>query len=408
MKLTKTTIKAIPPPPEGSTDHKRGYALAWDDELKGFGLVTTNRGVKSYIVRARIHGKDRRHTLGRVNVLSAEKARTMAKAWLGDIAGGHDPVAALQRDKAAAVTLREAFDRYAVTRKLAPRTQAAIASVKGNLADWLDLPLTKIDGSMVERKHRAVSEVTPGAATVAFRFFRAAWNLERIRTKDATGDYVLPPCPTAGLSEKKLWNRHARRQRVIEPHQIPAWFAAVEGLPPQAMAFLKTCLYTGCRRDELARLKWVDVHPGYIIFRDTKAARHHASPDHYQPIPDQVAELLAALRPFAIGEYVYGDDLGRYRGHQAFNAEIRQVQRGYGEFGPHDCRRTFVSTAEATGIPSLTVKKLINHSTHQDVTGGYLVVSAEQLRAPIQRIADQLDAYRLKSATVVPMRATPK
>jgi integrase len=404
MKLTKTTVKAITPPTEGS-DYKRGYSLTWDDELVGFGLVTTNRGIKSYIVRARIKGRDRRHTLGRATVLSADKARSLAIEWLGKIAAGGDPVTAKRRDKAEAVTLREAFHRYTVTGRLAPRTVTTIETVKGTLADWLDLPLSKIDTGMVERHHQAISEATPGAATVAFRYFRAAWNQERIRTKDATGDYVLPACPTSGLSEK-LWNRHARKQRVIEPHQLPDWFAAVESLPDlQSRAYLKICLYTGCRRDELARLVWDDVHPGYIIFRNTKTQSHHDSPDHYQPIPEQVIDLLHALKEQAVGAYVFGDARGQYRGRQAFKTEIRHVQRCYGPFGPHDCRRTFISTAEAIGIPSITTKRLVNHSTNQDVTGGYLVTSAEQLRGPIQRIADRLDAHRRATDTVVRLRA---
>lgn len=91
MLLTKTAVKAIQPPQPGTTDHDvRGYAVAWDNDLKGFGHLITKAGVKSYIVRARIKGKERRHTLDRANVLSADKARALAVEWLGQIASGDD------------------------------------------------------------------------------------------------------------------------------------------------------------------------------------------------------------------------------------------------------------------------------------------------------------------------------
>lgn len=408
MKLTKTTVKALRPPEPGTADHRRGYCLSWDDDLCGFGCLVTAAGVKSYIVRARIHGRERRHTLGRCNVLSTERARELAVAWLGQIAAGGDPVATKKREAAESVTVAKALERYAGAARLSPGTRRLVmGALAGAFADWRDLPLSRIDAAMLLRKHAAVSETSPGAATVAFRYFRAAWNAERIRAKDASGEYLLPECPTKVLSERKLWNRHARRQRAIEPHRIGEWFGAVESLADtQARAFLKLCLYLGCRRDELARLVWDDVHldGGYCIFRQTKAGKRHESPDHHQPLPDQAVALLQSLQARSVGPCVFGDAVGKYRGSSAFGAEISRVRTMFGPFGPHDCRRTFISTAEVLGVPSLTTKKLVNHSTATDVTAGYYVASVATLRPVVQRIADTLDSYRQSGSNVIPLR----
>lgn len=407
MKLTKSTVKGLRPPEAGTADARRGYSLAWDDDLRGFGALVTNAGVKSYIVRARINGKERRHTIGRCNVLSTDKARELAIAWLGKIAEGQDPVADAKRTAVSAVTLGMALERYQAQPRLAPRTRSVVdIARRGTFADWLDLPLTRIDGGMVERKHAAVSAESPGAATVAFRYFRAAWNQERIRSKDATGEYLLPECPTRTLSEKKLWNRHTRRQRAIEPHRMAEWFAAVEALPdPKARAFFKLAAYTGCRRDELARLVWADVRldGGYCVFRQTKAGKHHESPDHYQPLPEQCLTLLRELQATAIGPCVLGNEYDQYRGAGAFTAEISRVRGQFGEFGPHDLRRTFISTCEVIGVPSATTKKLVGHSTNSDVTAGYYVATVAGLRPVIQRISDTLDSYRRAGGNIVAM-----
>lgn len=409
MRLTKSTVKGLRPPEAGTADARRGYRLAWDDDLRGFGALVTNAGVKSYIVRARINGRERRHTIGRCNVLSADQARDLAVTWLGKIAAGGDPVAEEQRAAVASVTVGEALSRYMAQPRLTANTRRLVdIAMRETFADWLDLPLTKIDGGMVERKHSSVSTKNPGAATVAFRYFRAAWNQERIRSKDATGDYLLPECPTRTLSEKKLWNRHSRRQRALEPHRMADWFAAVESLPdPKARAFFKLAAYTGCRRDELARLLWEDVRMdgGYCVFRQTKAGKHHESPDHYQPLPKQCLHLLRELQAGSIGPCVLGDEYGRYRGPSAFSSEIVKIRDRFGEFSPHDLRRTFISTAEVLGVPSVTTKKLVGHSTNADVTAGYYVATVAGLRPVIQRIADTLDSYRDGGGNVVPLRA---
>ncbi len=49
----------------------------------------------------------------------------------------------------------------------------------------------------------------------------------------------------------------------------------------------------------------------------------------------------------------------------------------------HDLRRTFITIAKALDIPAYTLKKLVNHSTGNDVTGGYIVSDMECLRAPM-------------------------
>lgn len=64
----------------------------------------------------------------------------------------------------------------------------------------------------------------------------------------------------------------------------------------------------------------------------------------------------------------------------------------------HDLRRTFATVAESLDIPAYALKRLMNHKTQGDVTGGYLVITTERLRAPMERIED----FVLKAAKVKP------
>ncbi len=58
----------------------------------------------------------------------------------------------------------------------------------------------------------------------------------------------------------------------------------------------------------------------------------------------------------------------------------------------HDLRRTFVTTAESTDISPLALSALVNHSLGRDVTSGYVVMTAERLRGPAQRVCDRIKA----------------
>jgi integrase len=56
----------------------------------------------------------------------------------------------------------------------------------------------------------------------------------------------------------------------------------------------------------------------------------------------------------------------------------------------HDLRRTYITVAESADISPLAMKALVNHSLGNDVTSGYVVMTAERLREPAQRVADRL------------------
>ena len=48
-----------------------------------------------------------------------------------------------------------------------------------------------------------------------------------------------------------------------------------------------------------------------------------------------------------------------------------------------------------------TLKALLNHSMGKDVTGGYICMSTERLRRPMQQIADEIE--KLATAKVAPV-----
>jgi len=72
-----------------------------DTKVKGLCLRVTPAGVKSWSYRYRAKGKQKRLSLGKVDVVSLADARKQAKVAIGNVAAGGDPVLEAKLAKAA-------------------------------------------------------------------------------------------------------------------------------------------------------------------------------------------------------------------------------------------------------------------------------------------------------------------
>ncbi len=186
MRLTKRTVDEITAPASG-------YALHWDDEIKGFGLRVTAAGKKTYIMQRRTHGRDRRFTLGTHGSVTVEQARKDAKIKAGLIASGGDPVADKKRAALATKTLAEVLADYGEARNaITDSTRKEMAGVlKRYSADWLKKPVTGITPDRVLARHRKIGRETPASANKWGRYLRALLTFAAGRYTDTEGQPIL-------------------------------------------------------------------------------------------------------------------------------------------------------------------------------------------------------------------------
>ena len=385
MKITKRTVDSTPIP-------AKGYALVWDDELKGFGLRVTSAGVKSFILQKRIHGKDHRITLGRYGEITTEQARKDAQIKAGLIAGGGDPVADKRRAVLATKTLAEVLADYGEARNaITESTRKDMAGVlKRYSSDWLKKPINSITPDRVLKRHKKVGQDAPAAANKWARYLRALLNFAAGRYTDTEGHPILTDNAVKVLSRARSWYRVERRQSVIQPHQIAAWWQAVQSLRNTAHRdYFITLLLTGLRKEEARGLAWddVDFTARTLTVHGTK---NHSS--HTLPMGPYLAQLLNTRE--RLGDTVFTSTHGQI-GNLRYSLESIARVSGV-KFMVHDLRRTFATIAESLDIPAYALKRLMNHKTQGDVTGGYLVITTERLRTPMERIED----FVLKAAGV--------
>lgn len=388
MRLTKTFVDQVQPPP--LKNGKPNQSFFRDSALPGFGLRVTSAGAKAFIVETRVSGKVKRVTLGKYGPLTVEQARKLAQQFLGKVAGGADPIEDEREHDLATTTLKQIFKDYLETRKdLKATTQHDYTRhLEGSFGDWQNKRLTDINKDMVELRHRELGKRSPARANGAMRVLRALFNHAMHKLEDRDGDSLLRVNPVDRLRQNRAWYTVERRQTIIKPHQLAAWYAATQQLNQTVTRdYLPFLLFTGLRRSEGAALRWsdVDFEDRTMRFPDTKNRSTHVL-----PMSDFLFELLQRRKKETKSPWVFPSPL--HEGHLKEPREaVSRVSTASGvTFTLHDLRRTFITIAESLDIPAYALKRLLNHKDPNDVTAGYIIDDAERLSAPMQKIADFL------------------
>ena len=385
-RISKSFVDTVAPPPTKAG--QKTQAFYRDSALPGFGLRVTSAGVKAFIVETRVDGKVKRITLGKYGPLTVEQARKLAQQFLGKVAGGANPIADEREHDLAATTLRQIFEDYLLTRKdLKPNTlHDYTRHIEGSFGDWQSKRLTAITKDMVELRHRELGQRSPARANGAMRVLRALFNHAMHKLEDRNGEPLLRVNPVDRLRQNRAWYTIERRQTIIKPHQLAAWYKAVQQLN-QAVTrdYLEFLLFTGLRRSEGAALRWsdVDFDDRTMRFPDTKNRTTHVL-----PMPDNLFELLKRRRADTEGLWVFPSPL--HDGHLKEPREaVSRVSTLSGvPFTLHDLRRTFITIAESLDIPAYALKRLLNHKDPNDVTAGYIISDIDRLRTPMQTISN--------------------
>jgi len=394
MKLTKTSVKALKAP-----DPSGKQKLHFDDDLRGFGVLCSGRtSTKSYVVQRDLPGgKTRRVTIAPFNILSLDEARQKAAKLLLDMHQGIDPRAERKAKAAASaarqsrdITLRLAFEEFLANRPaLRDKSKQSYSDGMKHLDSWLDRSLREISREMVERRHKEIAvEVekrrgSRGASSAngAMRAFRAVWNFAADRRD-------LPPCP---VKLRKQWHPEPRRESYVAYQDLSKFYAAVRALQNDvARDYLTLLLFTGMRRGEAASLRWSDVDLIEKVIRipseRTKGGRGLAL-----PMSDVIYDMLGARHEIGnLGGFVF--PAASESGHiEEPKFPLQLIAKASGVKATcHDLRRTFLTIAEGCEISAYALKAIAGHSMGSDVTRGYLQLTPERLRAPMQQIADRI------------------
>lgn len=381
VKLTKYLIDKIPLTTSGQV-------FIRDSELKGFG-VRIGAQSKSFFCEKKINGKVNRITIGGYPALSVEQARKMAQEIMVKLLSGIDVAQEKQTARIKRITLGQVYDDFKRSRTLTKKTLSGYDSVmRLYYGDWLDVEVSAISKNMIEDRHLELSEKRGKAsANQAGRTIRSIFNFAIGKYELSNGKAVITENPTIRLSQTRQWHHVKRKVGHLKPHELKSLLEEISRLRNRVVAdYISFIIFTGCRRAESASLRWenVNLKNRSFILPDTK--NHHSLE---LPLTTHLMELMKIREVLRENEFVFPA-----KSKSGHIEEPKKIVHALGEkighhFTLHDLRRTYITITESLDISHYAIKALVNHKMSQsDVTAGYVQMSVERLREPMQKITD--------------------
>lgn len=377
----------------------------FDSLLPGLILDITKTGRKSFRVYKKIPGRMTpvSVTLGYFPSISLESARRMARKAMADIADGINPNDTKRQFRAASVTLIDAFSSFIKSRNLKEITIRGYEQViQCYLADWHHKRLADITQPMILKRHSKLTKQSPAQADLTMRVMRALFNFAKAEYKSSEGRSLFPNNPVDILSEKRLWNKVKRKTTRLRRSQLKPFLDALNQVREDAITYRKNdrvafcdyiefVTYTGLRKMELLQLPWsqVFIEDKFYSLRDTKNGE-----DVELPITTKLMEIFQRRKRYKVSPYVFGKASGKGWLVEPKKTLFKICEIANITITLHDLRRTFASIAESNGVSGYRLKRLLNHLTDQsDVTAGYTILTAEELREPAERVVEKISTY---------------
>lgn len=373
-KITKTFVDQVPHTEKGQINY-------CDSDLPGFYLIVGMR-TKTYVAQRDIGGRTVRYTIGRHGHFTPEEARKIAKDKLYVMSLGVNPNEQEEQLKAKTITLEKVLESYlSARRNLKERTKSDYRwHFETYLSDWKHKLVTEVTKDMIGARHAHIAQRSgTTTANKTMRILRALYNFTY-----ATFD-ICPANPVVYLTHVKGWYKESRRRTYIKPHDLKAWWDAVQGLENDIYRdFLILLLFTGLRRGEAASLRWSDID-----FKDqTFTIKETKNGDPLTlPLSSFLLNMLEERRKrYGNYEFVFpGPGEGGYLAEPKKGVS-KVIKASKIHFSCHDLRRSFITYAEGLDLSAYALKRLINHRSN-DVTSGYIVLDVERLRAPVERVS---------------------
>ena len=411
VSLTKTLIDAAVPGP--------ARYIAWDSRLAGFGLRVETTGRKTFIIRYRAEGGGRSAprrfmTVGTFGKLTLEDARKKARLLLAAATVGDDPAEErqakrremridalvelyeqegcfIQRGKRQGMPMKALTKQYTVARlrhHVVPLlghkrvSEVGTGDIERFFRDVAN-GKSASDNKIGHRK-RIVVKGGEGAARKAFRDLSAVFSFACRRD-------IIEKNPCEKAVVQKTDNR---RDRFLTLEEVAKLGKAcddlqAEGIDAKALNITRLWVLTGCRRDEIAALKWgeVDLERGLLVLEDTKTGKS------IRPLALAAAAILKGIGQSKDSDYVFPSDRAENAHFQGTKTIWPKIIKKADLPGvtPHTLRHTMGATATGIGEPLALTGAILGHANMRS-TMIYAHIEHDPARKAANRVGRKIAA----------------
>jgi integrase len=369
INFTKATLLGLPIP-------EKGTLTFCDTKEKGLSLYITSTGHKSFMVRKRIQGQDKRVVLGHFPEMTIEQARKAAQHIKGQIAIGKNPEEEkhkLSSEKTFGEAYELYMDRYAKVENKSSTLKEIERQTKRLLPYWSQRKLSSITRQDAQDMHNRIGrEHGKYEANRALAYIRAIYN----KIINWGWEGTNPAVKIQKFKEQK-------RDRFILHDELPKFMEALEAEPNRDMRdFFLMCLYTGARCGNVLSMRWEDIDFSINEWRipDTK----NGEPVRI-PLIEQAFEILnnrLHLKESTPWVFPSREHKKSKSGHlEEPKAAWKRIldRAGLKNLRIHDLRRTLGSYQAIAGVSLVVIGKSLGHKSPQS-TAIYARLSNDPVR----------------------------
>ena len=383
IRLTDPAIARLRP-------REREYTV-WDKAVPGLGVRVRPTGGKSFVLLRDVRGRSRRVSIGPVSTMTVAEAR---KACFLRRAGPEP-----EREEARSAPL---FGDFATGEwkaahwagyRPSTRRMATHLLEKRLLPAFGSKPLDRIDTERVERWFHEFSRTAPGYANHGLDLFRRIVNFAIARGH-------LETDPARGIRR----NPRTPRTRFLSLGEIDRLFEALDRQTRKTHReqadIIRLLLFTGCRKNEIVRLRQSEVDGDRLLLVDSKTGPRTV------PLNGQARAILERQErgdsPFV---FPSPRDPSRPRGpHLGLWYRVRR-EAGIEDVRLHDLRHTHASHAVMNGVPVPVVSRLLGHSNTR-MTLRYAHLGDRDIEAAAERVGQEMAALMGLDTQLPPLDAS--
>lgn len=357
--------------------------LIFDSQVPGFGVRITPRGVRSFIVQKKKHGRVKRKTLGRYGHLTVDQARRMAQEWLHSsiASNSHSPP---KED----MTLGDAIAEYKTMKRLTPKSQKQIDEYMREFGDWMNHQIRSIDESDVEKRFRKIESRSPAQASIAFRWLRAIinYNLKRHNIKSIEN-------PVNIITRSELWPKPKSKTGYLskgEPAKL--YTLAIDECSPSSLACILMML-TGLRKTTALTLhkRQYDHEQSRLIDINTKNRTGVII-----PLSEHASHACRlAVDHLLPNDYLFPSRGGHIKDVRSFLARSGVVTQKGQTPTPHDLRRTFINAAIRAGLSFDQARLLALHEVQDEVMLKHYLDTGDL--TPMREVTESISRHLLQN-----------
>lgn len=365
-----------------SVSVEKGREVYHDTHTRGLGLrVSSKKKVWQVLYRVKGDPIKKVKDLGEFPPVNLKTARAMAQAILSDAGQGHEPEAS-PRSKSA-LTFKDLatdyLERHAKAKKRTWEEDERILE-KDLLPAWQNRKAVSIKRrDVIALLDEIADRGAPIAANRTLALARKIFNWAISRDLLESN-----PC----LQVKPVGDEQ-QRDRVLTETEIRAAWKAFDGMTPRLMGLMFQLRFlTAQRGGEVESMAWkdVDLEAGWWTIPSERAKNGLS---HRVPLAPQAVSILKELqalsgnRPWVFPSPRKTIDDGKpvcthiANVHKAAGRAKDAIKKELGlkpddafNFVMHDLRRTAASYMASSGVPRLTISKVLNH-VEQGVTRVY-------------------------------------